>query len=1389
MEAKLTDQDQPTPPGGRDAPSPLARLIRFFLERKLVVGLMTLLLVGWGVSVAPFDWEIDWLPRDPVPVDAIPNLGENQQIVFTEWEGRSPQDIEDQVTYPLTVNLMGVPGVKEVRSQSMLGFSMVFIIFDEDIEFYWSRARIIEKLDSLPAGTLPSGVSPALGPDATALGQIFWYSLEGRDPDGNPAGGWDLHELRRVQDWYVRYGLLAAEGISEVASIGGFVPEYHVEVDPDAMRAHDVNLRQVLDAVRKSNLDVGAGVTEINRVEYIIRGVGFIKSLEDIELATVAVRDGDVPILVRDVATVSRGPGPRRGAITVGGAEAVGGVTVVRENFNPLQAIHNVKQQIAEISPGLPARAVIDWGRTDRRAVERFAEGEGFEAFAAADPNHEAWVLWLRENPREDWPEWVTLSRLEIVPFYDRTDLIYRTLSTLNDALVQQILVTIVVVVLLVLHLRSAMVISLMLPLAVLMSFIMMKLIGIDANVVSLAGIAIAIGTIVDMGVIITENVLKHLKEAPPEQRRIDAVFEGTREVGSAVLTAICTTIISFLPVFTMTGAEGKMFIPLAYTKTFVLIGAIFAALTIVPAAVHVFVAGNIEPGRMRRSLLFGLTVSAVVLSGLGLAWGWVWVVLAGFVLLGVVLYHLLEDELPEWARRISPRWGDTAAGFGRGLRRATPWVASVVAAVLVGWILARVWEPLGPELGVVNNFLFVALLIGGILGLFSLIMWFYVPVLRWCLAHKVAFMSLPVLLVVFGVTIWIGFDRTFGFVPAAADRAGLPGDFLRDSVPWTAASNEFPGLGREFMPDMDEGSFLWMPIISYHGSIGEALEALRFQDMAITGVPEVEGVYGKLGRVESPLDPAPVGMFESVINYKSEYVTDEAGRRVNFAFDRRQGWFVDEDGELLERDEDYPELAADTAALVPDRRGRPYRQWREEIQSPRDIWDEIVDVAHRPGITRASLLQPIETRLLMLQTGMRAPMGLKVRAPDLETLERMALRLEELLREVPAIDSGTVTADRVVGKPYLEIHPDRRAISRYGLNIEDVQQVIAAAIGGAIVTETVEGRERFPVRVRYPRELRQGIEEMERIMVPARDGAQIPLGQIAGIRYQRGPQMIRSEDTFLTAFVTFSPRVDGSPAEPADGAMAGHDHGSGAATGGMADVEVVEQARDYLDGKVASGELAVPDGVSWRFAGDYEHQVRAAQTLRVVIPVAMILIFLILYFQFASVATTCIVFSGIAVAWAGGFALLYLYGQPWFANFHVFGHNLRALFGMGTINLSVAVWVGFLALFGIAVDNGVVMATYLKQSFSERRTSSIEDIRAAGVFAGHRRVRPCLMTTATTVLALVPILTATGTGADIMIPMAIPSVGGMFFVLLTLFSVPVLYCWVEELKWKHRKG
>ena len=534
---------------------PLGATIRFFLENKFVVLLLLVGVVFWGALVAPFDWELGGLQRYPVPVDAIPDYGENQQIVFTDWMGRSPQDVEDQITYPLTVSLLGIPGVKTVRSFSFLGFSSIYVIFKDDIEFYWSRTRVLEKLGSLPAGTLPDGVQPALGPDATPLGQIYQYTLEGRDENGNPAGGWDLGELRSLQDWQVRFSLMSVEGVSEVASIGGFVREYQIDVDPDAMRAHGVTLEQVFQSVRMSNVDVGARTIEVNRVEYVIRGLGFIKSIRDIEKTVVTVSD-NVPIRISDVAHVSEGPALRRGALDKEGEEAVGGIVVVRYGENPLATIRRVKEKIAEISGGLP-RKVLDDGR---------------------------------------------VSQVTIVPFYDRTGLIYETLETLRSALAEEILVTIIVVLLMLMHLRSSILISGLLPLSVLLCFIAMKSFGVDANVVALSGIAIAIGTMVDMGVVLCENVLKHLERAPPEENRLEVIYRATTEVASAVLTAVLTTVVSFLPVFTMEGAEGKLFKPLAYTKTFALVSSVIVALVLIPPLAHILFTGKIR----RRSLRLG---------------------------------------------------------------------------------------------------------------------------------------------------------------------------------------------------------------------------------------------------------------------------------------------------------------------------------------------------------------------------------------------------------------------------------------------------------------------------------------------------------------------------------------------------------------------------------------------------------------------------------------------------------------------------------------------------------------------------------------------------------------------------------------------------------------
>jgi len=1240
--------------------SMLEKIIKFCLENKLVVFLFLGAVLIWGVMVAPFDWNILGLIRDPIPVDAIPDIGENQQIVFTKWMGRSPQDVEDQITYPLTVALLGVPEIKTIRSYSMFGFSTIYVIFKEKANFYWTRSRILEKLNSLPTGTLPLGVQPSLGPDATALGQIFWYTLEGRDKEGHPTGGWDLDELRSIQDWYVRYALQSADGVAETASIGGFVKEYQIDVDPAAMREHNVKLTDVFNAVRNSNVDVGARTIEVNRVEYVVRGIGFIKNIEDIEYTAVKVTN-NVPVYIKDVAHVTLGPALRRGALDKEGAETVGGVVVVRYGENPLEAIKNVKKKIEEISPGLPKKILPD-GRT---------------------------------------------SQVTIVPFYDRTGLIYETLGTLNNALRDEILITIIVILVMVMHLSTSFLITSLLPMTVLMVFIGMKLLGVDANIVALSGIAIAIGTIVDMGIVVSENMLKHLDSAAEDENKLEVLFRAASEVGSAVITAVSTTVVSFLPVFAMQAAEGKLFKPLAYTKTLALVASVILALTILPPLAHIIYTKRIK-SKLVKNGFYG------ILSFLGLLIMFTFKWWLGLIIVLFGLFHFLRS-------RLHPR-----------IIAQTPRAVNWIVLILVTAILSSTWIPLGADRSEVLNFIFVALVLGFVLGILVLFTRNYPRILRWSLNHKWKAMTGPVLLFLIGLMVWMGFGRIFGFFPY----------FIKRTRFYQAAQHTFPGLGKEFMPSLDEGSYLYMPTTMPHAGMEEAIDVLSKLDKALYSIPEVELVVGKLGRAESPLDPAPISMVETVVSYKPEYIVDKNGKRLKFRTDKEGQFVRDSSGHLIQ-----------------DKHGKPFRNWRDHIHTANDIWDEMVKVARLPGTTSAPRLQPISARIVMLQSGMRAPMGIKVKGPNLEIIEKVGLDLERFLKQVPAVESSAVFADRIVGKPYLEIHIDRKAAARYGISVQHVQNIIEVAIGGKQITSTVEGRERYPVRVRYMRELRDNSESLSSILIPTMGGAQIPIGQIAEIRYVRGPQVIKSEDTFLIGYVLFDKKD------------------------GWAEVDVVEQAQRFLQNRIDSGELVIPAGVSYTFAGSYENQIRAAKRLSIILPLALFVIFLILFFQFHRVSTTLIVFSGIFVAWAGGFLMIWLYGQEWFLNFHFAGVNMRSLFQVHPINLSVAVWVGFLALFGIASDNGVIISTYLDQSFAKKYPRTIQEIREATVEAGTRRIRPAMMTVSTTILALIPVLTSVGRGSDVMVPMAIPSFGGMVFAILTTFVVPVLYSWVEEIK------
>lgn len=1227
----------------------LDRLIRYFLENRLITTLLLILIVVWGISTAPFNWHAGVIPRNPIPVDAIPDIGDNQQIVATEWMGRSPKDIQDQITYPLTTSLLGIPGVKTIRSSSMFGMSFIYIIFDDDVEFYWSRSRILEKLNSLPSGTLPDGVQPSLGPDATALGQIYWYTLEGRDPKtGKPTGGWDAEELRTVQDFYVKYALSSAEGVAEVASAGGFVKEYQIDLNPDAMYRFNISVMDVMGAIQKSNLDIGAETMEINKVEYLIRGLGYIKSISDIEQTVVAVREG-VPVRISDIAFVNIGPSTRRGGLDKEGVEAVGGVVIARYGSNPLEVIDHVKSKIKEMDSGLPQKTLADG----------------------------------------------TVSKVSIVPFYDRTGLIRETIGTLETSLSHEVLICIIVIIVLVLNLRASIVIASMLPIAVLGTFILMRYTGIEANIMALSGIAIAIGVVVDVGVVFVESIIRYL-ELPEYAGRtrgktlLRVISLAVSEVSGAITTAMITTIVSFLPVFAMQAQEGKMFAPLAYTKTYVLATAFLLGLVLLPTLAYWVFSVRINSRLLRRVLNYLLIV-----LGLGLFVAYLSLPALGLIAVGVnnLLAHRWSH--PNRANHIN---------IG-------------IALLVATYYLSVEWLPMGADSGGLLNFLFVAGCIAFILVLLWLLVIYYERILRWCLANRWKFMIIPIATVVSGLLIW-------------------------------------RNMGQEFMPSLNEGSFLLMPTSMPHTGIEQNLEYVEQLDRRLASIPEVEVAIGKWGRVNSALDPAPVQMFENTINYRPEYILDENGHRRRFKVDS-DGAFVLKSGQTYNPQDGYRLISSDS--LVPDARGAYFRQWRPEIKNANDIWQQIIDVSNLPGLTSAPKLQPIEARLVMLSTGMRAPMGVKVYGPDLEAIEQGGKAIEQALKSAPSVVASSVFYDRAVGAPYLEIKLNRESMARYGVPVADLQEVLSAAVGGMALSRTVEGRERFPIRLRYARELRDSPEALSMLLIPTATGAQVPLRELADIEYSRGAQMIQSEDTFLVGYVIFDKEAD------------------------RAEVDVVEQADAFLQEKIRSGELVLPKGVSYKFAGNYEQQQRATDRLMIVVPLALLIVLLVLYAQFRTVTASLIHFSGVFVAFSGGFMLLWLYGQPWFMNFSIAGENIRDLFQMAPINLSVAVWVGFIALFGIATDDGVLMGTYIHQVFQQRQPRTKDDIREAVVEAGLKRVRPAAMTTATTLIALLPVLTSTGKGADVMIPMAIPTFGGMLIQSMTMFVVPVLQCWWRE--------
>jgi copper/silver efflux system protein len=1129
----------------------IGKLIEWSLKNRLLVLAIYILIVGAGI------WAIF-----NTPVDAIPDIGELQVIVFADWAGRSPRDIEDQIIYPLTTNLLGIPKVKTIRSSSAFGFGMVNIIFDDGTDYYWARTRVLERLNYAQKD-LPPGVTAVLGPDATALGQVFWYTVENGyfcpehpelkfDGEGNlpeeerlrllstlpkevrretedltsygpgrcPFDGrtlihsqYDLGRLRSVQDWYVRYALNSVPGVSEVASVGGYIQQYQIDVDPNKLTAYNIRLSDVFNAVRRSNIDVGAKVFEEGGVEFIVRGIGFIKSVTDVEEIVVGAQSG-VPIYIRSVAAVHLGPEFRRGALDKEGAEVTGGVVVMRYGENPLTVIEGIKEKIEELSPGLP-------------------------------------------------------PGVRIVPFYDRTGLIKRAVATLRDTLLIEILITIAVIGFFLLHFSSSLIVSLVLPVGVLISFILMRFIGVDSNIMSLGGIAIAIGVMVDAGIVMTENIYRHLAEAGASssgkltsRERVGITITAAKEVGHPVLFALLTTIVSFIPVFSLSGQAGRLFKPLAFTKTFAMVGAAVIALTLIPVLASFFLRGSMKP-----------------------------------------------------------------AGKNRTAR-----------------ILKRIYR----------------------------------PVLGWSLKHKWVVMTAAVLVLALGI-------------------------FLA------------PRISTEFMPPLNEGDLLFMPVLLPGASLTQVKAIMKTQDIILASeFPEVAGVVGKLGRAETPTDPAPVLMIESVINLKPE--SEWPARLEN---DR---WYtrIPLAGDLLKK-------------LWPKR-----RLTRKELINR--IW--LGPELKIPGVSNI-VTQPIRNRIDMLATGIQTPIGVKVFGDDLKKIEEIAIEVEKVVSMIP----GAVApfAERIGNRPYLEIEIDRKEAARYGIRLGDVQDVIETAIGGKNLTATVEGRERYPVRVRYLRELRDNLESLNRILVPAPMGARIPISQLAKLTRVPGPAKIGSENTtpYARVFISVDPEVTGV-------------------------VDFVQRAR-----KIVREKVKLPAGYYITWSGQWESEQEANQRIfgwRIwegeigTLWIALFVILLLLYMAFKSVRSLLVVSTGLPISLIGGIIFIWLLD----------------------IKMSVAVWVGFIALFGVATDNALVLVSCLDGLFKKKDFKSIQEIRKTVVEGGLLRIRPAMMTTTTTILALLPIMFFTSTGSEVMKPMAAPTVGGLITATLSnMILVPALYCWLAELKFK----
>ena len=1020
-------------------------------NRFLVVGFF--LLVGaWGY------WALL-----TTPIDAIPDLSDNQVIVFTDWTGRSPQEVEDQITYPLTVSLQGLPGVRVVRSSSAFGFSMINVIFEDAVDLYFARSRVLERLNLLTK-SLPTGVVPTLGPDATGVGHVFWYTVEGK--------GYSLRDLRSIQDWFIRYQLNSVPGVAEVASIGGTVQQYQIDVDPTRLRAYKIPLSAVVDAVVRSNRNVGGNVIEASGTWSVIRGLGLIENVHDIEHIVVGAENG-VPIFVRQVASVKIGDAFRAAALVKGTEEAVGGVVVARYGVSTVDVINRVKDKIQALQAGLP------------RGVR-------------------------------------------IVPFYDRSALIERAVDTLKRALIEETIVVTVVNILFLLNLRSVLIVTIPLPLAVLTAFLFMRYLGISSNIMSLAGIAIAIGVLVDAGIVVTENAFRFVEQRgvnTRNRRRVaETVLDATRLVGRPIFFSLAIIILAFLPVFALTGQEGKLFHPLAYTKTLAMAGATILSVTLVPVLCSLLIGGRVRG----------------------------------------------EEHNP-------------------------------------------VMRPL---------------------------VWLYRPVLDLALRYRAVTLA-GALVVVAGAVALV------------------------------------PRIGSEFMPPLNEGDLMFMPVTDPSIGLGQAIEITRKQNEALQKFPEVASVVAKIARADTSTDPAPVNMTETVVNLK------------------------------------------------------PAREWR--LGMTRDKLIGELDVATTlPGVSNI-WTQPIINRINMLTTGIRSEVGVKVFGNDLNVLQEGARAVADALRSVPgAVD---VYPEQVTGAPYLDVRVNREAAARYGITVGAIQDVIETAVGETNLTLTIEGRQRFPVRVRYAPEYRSDPAALAGVLVTAPNGTQVPLGQVAEIRHVSGPSMISSENGLLVVTVLLNVR--------------GRDVGS-----------FVEEAR-----RVIAERVALPQGSYIEWSGQYENERRARERLQIVIPLVLIVIFVLLYLTYRSVLDAAQVLLAVPFGLAGGIYLLYALGY----------------------NFSVAVWVGFIALFGTAVQTAVVMVIYLEEAVSKKREAldgrlTREALMEAVKEGALLRLRPKVMTVSTVVASLLPIMWSHSTGAEVMKPLATPVLGGMVSSLgLVLIVTPVIFYWLRE--------